>query len=58
MNAITIPKETWDGEYKSILTNITDEELKYIKEIISKEDRSQDEIQKCNCILKKPIMNF
>lgn len=58
MKAIAISKETWDSEYKSILTNISDEELEYVKEIIASEDRSQEDVLRCNDILKRTRYEF
>lgn len=58
LNPISIPKENWDDEYKSILTNITDDELKYINSVISKNDRTENEIDRCNELLYKANYEF
>ncbi|WMJ23442.1 site-specific DNA-methyltransferase [Paludicola sp. MB14-C6] len=53
LNEIKIPKEKWDKEYKSVILGITEDELKYIKTIASKDDRSEDEVLECRKILDK-----
>lgn len=58
MKPISIPKETWDDEYKSILTDITDEELNYINSVILNVDRTKDEIDRCNELLYKARYEF
>lgn len=58
LKPISIPKETWDDEYKSILTDITDEELNYINSVILNVDRTKDEIDRCNELLYKARYEF
>lgn len=53
LKPILIPKETWDSEYKSIMTNITDEELDYINTVVLDENRTFDDVCRCNELLAK-----
>lgn len=53
INISKIPKPQWDSEYKTILLNITKEELEFIKELRNGESVSDKDINKANEILKK-----
>ncbi|MBB5219066.1 site-specific DNA-methyltransferase [Treponema rectale] len=53
LNSVRVPKEKWDNEYKTYLTNITQEELDFVKSIRDNEDRTDKEIQEVDEILKK-----
>lgn len=54
INPIKTPKLTWDDEYKTIITNISDESLSYIKSVINGEEEADNEtINRCNAILSK-----
>lgn len=46
-----IPKEKWDNEYKTIITNATQEDINIIKEIRDNEDRTEEDILICDNIL-------
>lgn len=48
-----IPKEKWDNEYKTILTNVTKEEIEYIKSVRDNEKRIDAEIKKCDEFMSK-----
>ncbi len=48
-----LPKEKWDDEYKTILINSTEEEINEVKEIRDNEDRTVDDLNRCNEIIKK-----
>ena len=39
-----IPKEGWDKEYKTYCSNISDEELSRVKEILENEERTKEDI--------------
>ena len=52
LNPIKVAKEKWDEEYKSYIKGISDKELKFIKEIIANEERTENDIKKCNDLLK------
>ena len=43
----------WNPEYKHVLVNISNQDLDFIKQCISKESVSDDEVNKCNDILKE-----
>ena len=51
LGAISVPKGTWDDEYKSIILGVSDEELSYVESVIQNQDRSEAELSKCNSIL-------
>lgn len=48
-----LPKEKWDDEYKTIITNTTEEEVNIVKEIRDNEDRTQKDIDNCNAIISR-----
>ena len=48
-----LPKEKWDDEYKTIITNTTEDEVNAVKEIRDNEDRTQKDIDNCNSIISK-----
>ena len=50
---ISIPKNTWDNEYKTVISNLSEEEIYWIKSVIANEDRSQEDFEKCNNLLSK-----
>lgn len=52
LNPIYIEKEKWDEEYKSIITNISDESLTKISEISSNINRTEKDILFCNKLLE------
>ena len=49
---IKIPKEKWDSEYKLLMTNITKEKLEIVKQIMSDENSTYDDIEQADEILK------
>ena len=51
-----IPKEKWDNEYKTVITNLTKKEINYLKEIRENEERSNIDIINADEILAKMIM--
>jgi adenine-specific DNA-methyltransferase len=51
-----IPKEKWDNEYKTVITNLTKKEINYLKAIRENEERSSIDIIKADEILAKIIM--
>ena len=53
LNEVKIPKKTWDNEYKTIITNITKEEISFIKSVCKNEKRSENEIKKVDELLDK-----
>lgn len=53
INPVRIPKDKWDNEYKSIVLNITEDEIKFIKYVRDNESREKGDIAKVNDILKK-----
>lgn len=53
INSVRVPKEKWDNEYKTYLTNITQEELDFVKSVRDDENRTDKEIQEVDEILKK-----
>lgn len=46
-----IPKEKWDEQYKYFLTNATEEEIAFVKEVKDSESRSQLELDRANSIV-------
>jgi len=48
-----LPKEKWDDEYKTIITNATQDQINIAKEIRDNEKRTKGDIAKCNEIIKK-----
>lgn len=50
---INIPKEKWDNEYKTLLENISRDEVEIIKKIRENEDRTLEDIKICDKILSK-----
>ena len=53
INSVKIPKEKWDGEYKTFLKNITKDEVIFIKSVRDNEERTKQQIDKVNDILKR-----
>ena len=53
INIAKIPKAQWDTEYKTILLNISKEEIDFIKQLRDSDTFSEADIQKGNEILKK-----
>ena len=47
-----LPKEQWDDEYKTIITNTSEEEINQIKTIRDSENRTEEEIVLLNKIIK------
>ncbi|WP_338452838.1 site-specific DNA-methyltransferase [Niallia oryzisoli] len=50
---ISVPKESWDSEYKTLLLNITKDEIAELKNIRDGSDRSPEAIRRCDDILAK-----
>ena len=46
-----IPKERWDNEYKTIITNATKEQILRVKEIRDNERRTEEDIKECDKII-------
>ncbi|WP_052502505.1 site-specific DNA-methyltransferase [Halarcobacter anaerophilus] len=46
-----IPKEKWDNEYKTLITNANEEDINTIKQIRDNEERTEDDIIRCDEIL-------
>ena len=53
LNEMKIPKENWDDEYKTVIVNLTKEELDFIKKVCKNENRIEEEIHKVNQLLFK-----
>lgn len=48
-----VPVETWNPEYKSILTGLSESEIDKIHELINKDCVEDQDIEYCNSVLKK-----
>ena len=48
-----LPKEKWDNEYKTIITNISEKEINQVKDIRDNEDRIEEDIILCNKLVGK-----
>lgn len=57
LNLEKIPKEKWDKEYKTYCSNISDDELILLKDILSKEDATENEILIADNLLKNIIFS-
>ena len=53
LNEMKIPKENWDDEYKTVIVNLTKEELDFIKKVCKNENRIEEETHKVNQLLFK-----
>lgn len=53
LNRITVPKDKWDSEYKTFIDNITKEEVEIIKSIRDNENRTNEDVKKCDELLSK-----
>ena len=53
LNNIQIPKEKWDDEYKILINGVTKEEIDVIKNIMTSNNISEDDIIKCDNICSK-----
>ena len=53
LNELRIPKEKWDDEYKTVMTNISDEELAYIHDVMNSETYTVEEVELCQQYLDK-----
>ena len=48
-----LPKEKWDNEYKTIITNISEKEINQVKEIRDNEDRTKKDVDLCNKLVSE-----
>jgi adenine-specific DNA-methyltransferase len=48
-----IPKDGWDKEYKTVCLNISKEELQFVKNSLDNDERTEEEIVKCNQLLSR-----
>lgn len=53
LNEIKIPKEKWDDEYKILVTGVSKEELKIIKDLLNSDNISDEEINKADDICQR-----
>ena len=53
INLDKIVKSKWDGEYNSIITNVSKDEINIVKEIRDNENRSKNDVTKIDKILSK-----
>ncbi len=53
LGEVSIPKDKWDGEYKTFLEYISQDEVARLKEIRDNENRSKEDIEECDTILSK-----
>jgi adenine-specific DNA-methyltransferase len=51
-----IPKEKWDNEYKTLIGNITQQEIGILKDIRENEERTEFDVEECDRILSKMII--
>ncbi|MCD6483127.1 MAG: site-specific DNA-methyltransferase, partial [Candidatus Aenigmarchaeota archaeon] len=52
-NPVKIPKQEWDQEYKLFIDNVSQEDIALLKEIMKKEDRTEEDISRADEICKK-----
>ena len=52
-NAIRLPKEKWDSEYRIFIDNVNQEDVALLKNIIENKNRTQDEITQADKICKE-----
>lgn len=48
-----LPKEKWDNEYKTIITNVSEKEINLVKDIRDNDDRSEEDIVLCNKLVSE-----
>lgn len=53
LNEFKVKKRKWDDEYKTMIIGITEDELSFIKSVVSNEDRSKEDVEKCRQLLDK-----
>jgi len=53
LNSVKIEKQEWDDEYNIFLNNFSREDKEFIDEIISKEDKTSEDVKKIDKILRK-----
>ncbi len=53
LNNIRVNKEEWDNEYKTVITNVSKEELEFIKSVVDNEKRTEKEVIEVRNILDK-----
>ena len=53
LNSLQVPKRTWDSEYKTVMTNVTKEQIDYVKYVSKNIHRTIKEIEKADMILNK-----
>ncbi|MDQ5969830.1 MAG: adenine-specific DNA-methyltransferase [Patescibacteria group bacterium] len=53
LNIEKIPKDKWDFEYKTVCSNISKDELDFIKNVLENEDRTSDELSKVDNLAQK-----
>lgn len=62
INVDKIPLDKWNNEYKQIITNISDEDLNFVKNCAISENVESAEVDKCNKILKQakivPLIDY
>lgn len=53
LNVERVPKEKWDSEYKTLIKNVSKEEMNLLKDIVENEERSENDIVKADEICSK-----
>lgn len=48
-----LPKEKWDNEYKTYITNVSEKEINQVKEIRDNEDRTKKDVELCNKLVSE-----
>ncbi len=51
LNEVKIPKEKWDPEYKTVMINVSKNDIEFVKQICANEDRTVEEVEKVRSIL-------
>lgn len=53
LNNIRVNKEEWDSEYNLIITNISKQEIEFVKNVVDNKERTEKEISEVRSILDK-----
>ena len=51
LGRVDVPKDQWDKEYKTFLENLSEDDCKILKDIRDNENRTQEDIKRCDSIL-------
>lgn len=52
LNAISVPKDKWDDEYRSIMLGLSEEQFQFIETVIHNDNRTVQDVEACKQLLE------